>query len=317
MTGDGSGSNGIKAAQKMQIGLITLFPEMFAAVSDFGVSGRAVAAGLVDLHFWNPRDFTDDRHRTVDDRPFGGGPGMLMKTEPLLAAVKAAKAVLDTAGQPTPVPGTGAQPSPVPGAGTQRTPVLDTEGHRTSVLGTEARTTPVADTGGWRTPVLYLSPQGRPLDQPAVRELAARPSMILLCGRYQGIDARVIEAVVDEEWSLGDFVLSGGETAAMALIDAVIRLQPGALGDADSAQQDSFADGLLHWPEYTRPQVFNGQAVPPVLLSGDHEAIRRWRLRQSLAVTLHKRPDLLDGAELNEEQRRLLQQIKTDDESQE
>ena len=227
----------------MHIGLITLFPEMFAALSEFGISGRAVKGGLAKLQFWNPRDFTSDRHRTVDDKPFGGGPGMLMKTEPLLAAVEAAKAAIEDA------------------------------------------------------PVLYLSPQGRPLNQGAVNEMAARPSLILLCGRYQGIDARVIDAVVDEEWSVGDFVLSGGELAAMALIDAMLRLQPGALGDADSARQDSLADGLLHWPEYTRPQVFQGQEVPPVLLSGDHEAIERWRQQQRLVVTQRKRPDLLHRSE--------------------
>ena len=250
----------------MRIGIVTLFPEMFAAISEYGISGRAVTAGRVELKFWNPRDFTEDRHRTVDDKPFGGGPGMLMKTGPLLAAVEAAKAGL-------------------------------------------AETATEADAPA---KVLYLSPQGQRLDQAAVTELAARPGLILLCGRYQGVDARVIEAVVDEEWSLGDFVLSGGESAAMALLDAVIRLQPGALGDADSARQDSFADGLLHWPEYTRPQEFKGQGVPPVLLSGDHEAIRKWQQQQSLAATWRKRPDLLHNVQLTAEQQALLQQIKTD-----
>ena len=255
----------------MRIGVVTLLPEMFAAVSDHGISSRAIASGRVELSFWNPRDFTEDRHRTVDDKPFGGGPGMLMKTGPLVAAVEAAKASLVKTG-----------------AGQ-----------------------------GEPAKVLYLSPQGRRLHQAAVRELAARPGLVLLCGRYQGIDARVIDAVVDEEWSLGDFVLSGGEVAAMALIDAIVRLQPGALGDADSARQDSFADGLLHWPEYTRPQMFNGQGVPPVLLSGDHAAIRRWRLQQSLATTLLKRPDLLHKAALNSEQQELLQQIKTNEQTNE
>ena len=250
----------------MQIGLITLFPEMFAGLSEYGVSGRAIAAGLVHLRCWNPRDFTEDRHRTVDDRPFGGGPGMLMKTGPLLAAIEAAKTGLAGKGE---------------------------DGKRDEP-----------------PPVLYLSPQGQPLQQTGVAELAARPSMILLCGRYQGIDERVIEEVVDEEWSVGDFVLSGGEPAALALLDALIRLQPGALGDAESARQDSFSGGLLHWPEYTRPQSFNGREVPPVLLSGDHEAIRRWRLQQSLAATWRKRPDLLDKAVLNEEQQSMLQEIK-------
>ncbi|MGI9250222.1 MAG: tRNA (guanosine(37)-N1)-methyltransferase TrmD [Pseudohongiellaceae bacterium] len=264
----------------MDIGLITLFPQMFTALSEHGVSSRAIKSKLVNLHFWNPRDFTTDKHRTVDDKPFGGGPGMLMKTGPLLAAISAAKEQLE-------------QPAPV----------------------------------------LYLSPQGRRLNQAAIRKMSTRRSMILLCGRYQGIDARVLDSVVDEEWSLGDFVISGGELAAMALIDAITRLQPGALGDADSARQDSFAEGigntgnsegagdvegagstksaggLLHWPEYTRPQEFEGQQVPSVLLSGDHEAIRRWRLQQSLATTWRKRPDLLDSMELDAEQQELLQQI--------
>lgn len=242
----------------MQIGLITLFPEMFVALTEYGISGRAVREGLVSLNFWNPRDFTTDRHRTVDDKPFGGGPGMLMKTEPLLTAIR-----------------------------TARTEVGPGDGK-----------------------VIYLSPQGRKLDQKKVEELAQRDDLILVCGRYQGIDARVLEAEIDEEVSLGDFVLSGGEIAAMALIDALIRFQPGALGDDDSAQQDSFSDGLLHCPQYTRPQSFEGQDVPPVLLSGDHAEIRRWRLQQSLGMTWLKRPDLLAGKELDHEQTELLKQFK-------
>ena len=247
----------------MQIGLITLFPEMFSAITDYGISGRAVREGLVALDYWNPRDFTMDRHRTVDDKPFGGGPGMLMKTEPLLAAIKAAKNDLLN----------GVQDSAV-------------------------------------CKVIYLSPQGRSLTQQAILELAKSDKMVMVCGRYQGIDARVIDAEIDEEISLGDFVISGGEIAAMALIDAMIRFLPGALGDEDSARRDSFSDGLLHSPDYTRPQSFAGAQVPSVLLSGDHAAIRRWRLQQSLGATWLKRPELLAAMTLDEEQQELLAQFK-------
>lgn len=242
----------------MQIGIVTLLPEMFAAISEYGISGRAVRSGLVELHYWNPRDFATDKHRTVDDRPFGGGPGMLMKTEPLVSSIRAAKSA----------------------------------------------------TGKGDSKVIYLSPQGRRLDQKAVEQLAQRDSMVLVCGRYQGIDARVLHLEIDEEWSLGDFVLSGGEIAAMALLDAIIRFQPGALGDEDSAQLDSFSNGLLHSPQYTRPQDFAGEKVPEILLSGDHEAVRRWRLQQSLGVTWLKRPDLLDELTLTREQQELLDNFK-------
>ena len=242
----------------MQIGLVTLFPEMFSAVTDYGISGRAVRQGLVTLDFWNPRDFANDKHRTVDDKPFGGGPGMLMKTEPLVASIQAARAKLG------------------------------------------------------ETRVGYLSPQGSTLTQSKIIELAQMPNLVLVCGRYQGIDARVLDAEIDEEWSLGDFILSGGEIAAMALIDAIIRFQPGALGDEDSVQQDSFSDGLLHSPEYTRPQSFAGQDVPEVLLSGDHAAIRRWRLKQSLGATWIKRPDMLESMALDQEQEQLLEQFKSE-----
>jgi tRNA (guanine37-N1)-methyltransferase len=250
----------------MEIGLVTLFPEMFAAITEYGITARAVRGGLIGLQYWNPRDFTSDKHNTVDDKPFGGGPGMLMKTEPLLASIRAARAAIDTA----------------------------------------------ENAGQLATRVIYLSPQGRKLDQQAILELAKRRNMILVCGRYQGIDTRVLDAEIDEEWSLGDFVLSGGEIAAMALIDAVTRYQPGALGDEDSAQQDSFATGLLHSPQYTRPQSVAGREVPEVLLSGDHEAIRRWRLKQSLGVTWLKRPDLLSSDDLTAEQQQLLTEFKAE-----
>ncbi|MDG1024775.1 MAG: tRNA (guanosine(37)-N1)-methyltransferase TrmD [Gammaproteobacteria bacterium] len=247
----------------MQLGIVTLFPEMFAAVTDYGISGRAVRAGLMNLEFFNPRDFTTDRHRTVDDKPFGGGPGMLMKTEPLVASIAAARQAVR---------------------------------HK--------------DSASDKTRVIYLSPQGKTLKQDSIFELAQLQSMVLLCGRYQGIDNRLVESEIDEEWSLGDFVISGGELAAMTLIDAMTRFQPGALGDEGSAQEDSFTDGLLHSPEYTRPQSIDGKDVPKVLLSGDHEAIRKWRLKQSLGATWLKRPDLLKDRELQQEQKELLEQFK-------
>ncbi|MDR2212689.1 MAG: tRNA (guanosine(37)-N1)-methyltransferase TrmD [Pseudomonadales bacterium] len=237
----------------MQIAIVTLFPGMFSALTEYGISARAVQRKLVSLRYYSPRDYTQDRHRTVDDKPYGGGPGMLMKTGPVSAAIRAAKA-----GQ------------------------------------------------GGRGRVLYLSPQGRPLTQTRVSELAREPALVLLCGRYEGIDERVLTSLVDEECSLGDFVLSGGEVAAMALLDALIRLQPGALGAQESAAQDSFADSLLDHPHYTRPEEFEGQTVPPVLLSGDHARIARWRLQQRLGATWRKRPDLLERRGLSDEERLLL-----------
>ena len=255
----------------MQIGVVTLFPEMFAALTDYGISSRAIQNELVSLGFWNPRNYATDKHRMVDDKPFGGGPGMLMKTEPLVASIQAAK-----------------------------------EGVRRGPLAQAMQ----------QAKVVYLSPQGKPLKQAHIAELAKRSNMVLVCGRYQGIDTRVIESEVDEEWSLGDFVISGGELAAMALIDAMIRLQPGALGDEGSAVEDSFANGLLHSPEYTRPKEFEGRKVPSILLSGDHEAIRVWRLKQSLGSTWLKRPDLLELLTLDGEQQELLEQFINEYESQ-
>ncbi len=236
----------------MRAGIVTLFPDMFTAVSDYGVTGRAIRDGLFEVSYWNPRDYTEDKHRTVDDRPYGGGPGMLMKTEPIERALRAAKAALPHA------------------------------------------------------KVIYLTPQGRVLDQTAINRLASEEAIIMLCGRYEGIDERVIETQVDEEWSLGDYVLSGGELAAMACLDAIIRLQPGALGSEESAGQDSFMQGLLDCPHYTRPEHYAGKSVPGVLLSGDHEAIRRWRLKQSLGKTWQRRPELLEQLELTKEQQDLL-----------
>lgn len=248
----------------MRFGVVTLIPEMFSAITDYGISSRAVKQELVSLSYWNPRDFTTDKHRTVDDKPYGGGPGMLMKTEPLVAAITAAKESM--------------------------------QGQVRGEIKEKVKT-------------IYLSPQGKPLNQEAIAQMAKGPDLVLVCGRYQGVDARVIDSVIDEEWSLGDFVLSGGEVAAMALIDALIRLQPKALGDEDSALQDSFSGGLLHWPEYTRPSDYAGAAVPEVLLSGDHQAIARWRQKQSLGATWQKRPDLLAETELSSEQRKLLDEF--------
>lgn len=241
----------------MQIDVVTIFPEMLEAVSGYGITGRAIRSGLLALRSWNPRDYTDDKHRSVDDRPYGGGPGMVMLAEPLDRAIAAAR----TAQAP------------------------------------EAK-------------VIYLSPQGRSLNHAGVCDLAARPGMILVSGRYEGVDERVLARTVDEEWSIGDYVLSGGELAAMVIIDAVARQLPGALGDADSAQQDSFVHGLLDCAHYTRPESYDGIRVPDVLLSGDHEQIRRWRLKQALGRTWSRRPDLLDRLQLTKEQQDLLAEFQ-------
>lgn len=237
----------------MQIAVVSLFPEMFTAVSGHGVTGRAVKQGLVELQHSNPRDFTHDRHRTVDDRPYGGGPGMLMKVDPLQQAIAAAR----------------------------------------ESIAAGAR-------------VIYLSPQGRRLDHARVLELARVPALILIAGRYEGVDERLLESDVDEELSIGDYVLSGGELAAMVVIDAVTRQLPGVLGHEQSAQEDSFAEGLLDCPHYTRPEVYQGRPVPEVLLSGNHEEIRRWRLKQALGRTRERRPDLLEGRAMTPEEEQLL-----------
>jgi len=240
----------------MHIGVVSLFPEMVSTIADYGVVGRARQRELVTLEFENPRDFANDTHRTVDDRPFGGGPGMVMKFEPLAEALQVAKASLP-------------------------------EG----------------------SPVVYLSPQGKVFDQAVAARFASLPGMILLAGRYEGVDERLIESHVDEEVSIGDFVLSGGEVAAMVVIDAVVRLLPGVLGDDESAAQDSFVEGLLDCPHYTRPEVVDGRAAPQVLLSGDHARIARWRHKQALGRTCLRRPDLLDRLELSDEQRELLDEF--------
>lgn len=236
--------------------VVTLFPEMFAAVTDCGITRRAREQGLWRLALWNPRDFAVDNYRTVDDRPYGGGPGMVMLAEPLEKAIAAARGNL-------------------PGA-----------------------------------KVIYLSPQGRPLGHERVIELAQGSGAVLLCGRYEGVDERLIERCVDEEISLGDFVISGGEIAAMALIDAVVRQLPGALNDANSAVEESFAGGLLDCPHYTRPEVYAGLSVPTVLLSGHHADIRRWRLKQALGRTWLRRPELIERRQLSKEESILLEEFR-------
>lgn len=241
--------------------VITLFPEMFSALTGSGITRRAIERGLYALGFHNPRDFTSDPHRTVDDRPYGGGPGMVMLAEPLMQAIAAARAAQQAA-------------------------------NRLSGR------------------VIYLSPQGRRLDQAVVMELAAEPGLVLLCGRYEGVDQRLIDREVDEELSLGDFVLSGGELPAMVLLDAIVRQLPGALNTAGSAQEDSFADGLLDCPHYTRPELYENERVPEVLLSGNHAAIRRWRLKQSLGRTWLRRPDLLAARQLSKTELKLLEEFR-------
>jgi len=240
----------------MQIAVVSIFPEMVGLVTDYGIVGRAQERGLLVMHCENPRDFADDVHRTVDDRPYGGGPGMVLKYEPVARAIRAARDELP------------------------------------------------AD-----SPVVYLSPQGRVFDQAAARRFAALPGLILLAGRYEGIDERVVDSEVDEELSLGDFVLSGGEVAAMVVIDAVARLLPGVLGHSESADQDSFMGGLLDHPHYTRPEKIDGKRVPAVLMSGDHARIARWRCKQALGRSYLRRPDLVRKLDLDSEQRALLDEF--------
>ncbi len=241
----------------MQFDVVTLFPPMFEAIAQYGITARALERRIYRLTLWNPRDFTTDSYRTVDDRPYGGGPGMVMLAEPLEKAITAARR-------------------------RQRAEGVD------------------------RPRVIHLSPQGRPLQHADVLRLARSPGLILLASRYEGVDERLLRRQVDEEISIGDYVLSGGELPAMVLMDAIVRQLPGALGDADSATEDSFVAGLLDCPHYTRPEVYADMKVPDVLLSGHHEEIRRWRLKQSLARTRDKRPDLLAARPLTKEEARLL-----------
>lgn len=240
---------------RYSFGVITLFPEMFNALT-YGITGRAQQAGLIKVHHWNPRRYANNKHGQVDDQPYGGGPGMVMKGQPIRDAIIDAKKVMDKA------------------------------------------------------KVVYLSPQGKRIDQQQIEVWSKQQQIVLLTGRYEGIDERLMTTLVDEEWSLGDYILSGGELAAMVLIDAVTRLLPGVLGNTDSARYESFSNDLLDYPHYTRPEVDNGLAVPSVLVSGNHEAIRRWRLKQSLGRTWLRRPDLLKQKKLKSTELLLLDEFK-------
>lgn len=240
----------------MRFDVLTLFPEMITSAAGVGITGRAQERKIIELSAWNPRDYAHDNHKTVDDRPYGGGPGMVMKYQPLHDALMAAQQ---------------AHPDP--------------------------------------SKVVYLSPQGKLISQSLLAGASKWPRLILVAGRYEGIDERFIAGHCDEEWSIGDYVLSGGELAALVVIDAITRLLPGALGDAESALQDSHSDGLLDCPHYTRPEVINGIAVPDVLLSGNHADINRWRMKQALGKTWRKRPDLLNGKQLTAEQTALLNEF--------
>ena len=243
----------------MKIGLITLFPEMFDALLEYGISSRAVKNGLLEVKCFNPRAYAVDYHNTVDDRSYGGGPGMVLMAEPLRKSIKEARNWI-----------------------------------------------------GAKTKVIYLSPQGQVLTQKGVQLLSSESSLIFISGRYEGVDERVIDLEVDEEWSIGDYVLSGGELPTMVVMDTIIRQLPGALGDQLSAKQDSFSEGLLDYPHYTRPETYEGLKVPDILLSGNHENIRQWRLKESLKRTLFKRPELLSGLSLNKEQEEMLDSLMKD-----
>jgi tRNA (guanine37-N1)-methyltransferase len=245
----------------VRIEVVTLFPEMVKGAAAYGVMGRALERGIWTLDCVNPRDFATDSYRTVDDRPYGGGPGMVLKVEPLATAIASASARLPAG-----------------------------------------------------SPRIYLSAQGRRFDQAAARRLAGLEGFVLVAGRYEGVDERLVEEAIDEELSIGDYVLSGGELAALVVVDATLRLLPGVLGDADSAEQESFAAGLLDWPHYTRPDEWRGREVPAVLKGGDHAAIRRWRLKEALGRTAARRPDLLEGRDLTGEEQRLLAEYREEHE---
>jgi tRNA (guanine37-N1)-methyltransferase len=256
----------------MRFDVITLFPEMFDAITKHGITSRALQQKIYDLQLWNPRDFTSDNHKTVDDRPYGGGPGMVMLAEPLEKAIKAAK---------------------------------DSQAVQLVQVEADKKLEAIENKENW---VIHFSPAGKPLTHQKVMQLSKKQCLVLLTSRYEGVDQRLIDAQVDEELSMGDYVLSGGELPAMALIDAIVRQLPGSLGDDNSAIEDSFVDGLLDCPHYTRPEEYNGVKVPEVLLSGNHAKIKQWRLKMSLQRTRDQRPDLLAARPLTKEEARLLQQ---------
>lgn len=239
--------------------VISIFPKMFDAITNYGIISKAIKKGLINIKIWNPRDYTYDRYHSIDDRPYGGGSGMLMKFKPLLMAIEHAKEKIK----------------------------IDTK-------------------------IIYLSPQGKKLNQKSVLKLSKTSSFILICGRYKGIDERIIDTTVDEEWSIGDYIISGGELPAMILIDALSRLIPDVIGKKKSVEEDSFYNGLLDCPQYTRPNIIHGMQVPIILLSGHHTEIKKWKLKQSLGMTWLKRPDLLNIKNLTEEQKTLLSEFKKD-----
>ena len=253
-------------SKPIQFDVVTLFPPMFDAISQHGITSRALENKLCDLNLWNPRDYTTDNHRTVDDRPYGGGPGMVMLAEPLAQAIEAAKVRQQVAGVVKPK-------------------------------------------------VVHLSPSGKPLTHDDVMALSQEEGLVLLASRYEGVDQRLLDRIVDAEYSIGDYVLSGGELPAMVLMDAIIRQLPGALGDADSAAEDSFVNGLLDCPHYTRPEEYKGEKVPEVLLSGNHAKIKQWRLKMALQRTRDQRPDLLADRSLSKEESRLLKEIQQEQDS--
>ncbi len=242
----------------MHFDVVTLFPEMILEGSSYGVTGKAIENKIAGLSVWNPRDYTQDKHRSVDDRPYGGGPGMVMKYQPLHDAVNAAQ---------------------------------------TNNMATESK-------------VVYLSPQGKQITQNLLLNISQSSQLILVAGRYEGVDERFIDSVCDEEWSLGDYVISGGELAALVVIDAITRLIPGVLGGDDSAKQDSYMDGLLDYPHYTRPEQIGLSSVPKVLMNGNHHEIQQWRIQQALGQTELRRPDLLKNKELSAEQLALLEEFR-------
>lgn len=250
----------------MWVGIVSLFPEMFQAIAQYGITRRAVEGGILTMAFWNPRDFAQDRHKTVDDKPYGGGPGMLMKVEPLRKSIEAAKSAR---------------------------PNLDQ-----------------------KCPVIYLSPQGKKLDQKGLEKWSECQQIVLVAGRYEGIDERVLEEDIDVEVSIGDYVLSGGEIPAMVMIDGITRLLPGAVGDSESIERESFTQGLLDYPQYTRPEAVGDHRVPDVLLSGDHGEIEKWRMKQALGRTFERRPDLIEKFQMSLDEEQLLDEYLKEDTSQ-